>query len=534
MADCPRCHQIFPETQTTCPDDGEILIPTGALAGLRDLRRGDTVGEYVIEGKIGNGTFGDVYRAIQPLIGKQVAIKVLSQKYSADPGVVSRFIAEARAVNQIRHRNIIDIFSFGQLPDGRHYHIMELLQGTTLDGYLAHQGRLSVADALVVLEPLGRALDAAHACGIAHRDLKPANVFLAQEADGRPFPKLLDFGVAKLLSGDVPRHHQTATGAAIGTPDYMSPEQCQGTNVDHRTDVYAFGVMTYQLLTGRLPFAGESVVDVFVKQMHATPDPPSLVCPDLPAALDAPILAMLEKDRTRRPQRLAEAVRGLEEAARASGLEVPLTSATGDPLAPLPRVPSAPRGGWVAPMNTATGDGEARTLPSPSRSSESRVTTASSGQPARLVWAGAVGLLLLLPPTVWWLTRSPADEPRSEPRATAAPVAPAPEVRAAEAPDASVAPDAGPATVALSLTTTPPGAEVVSPEGAVLGRTPCTVRLQRGSEPVRLELRAPGYRTLVRELVPTADGLIDATLEKRPAGRPSPKRPKSDDLEDAF
>src|SRR5687768_3611890 len=113
MATCPKCLRSYPEHQTTCPDDGEVLSPAEPFTAEQELRRGDTVGEYVIEAKIGAGTFGAVYRGIQPLIGKQVAIKILGRKYSADPSVVSRFIAEARAVNQIRHRNIIDIFSFG-------------------------------------------------------------------------------------------------------------------------------------------------------------------------------------------------------------------------------------------------------------------------------------------------------------------------------------------------------------------------------------------------------------------------------------
>src|SRR5687767_14538807 len=132
MAHCPKCSRSFADTMTTCPHDGEVLIRDGQVAADPELKRGDTVGEYVIEGKLGSGTFGDVYRGIQPLIGKQVAIKLLSRKYSADPHIVSRCIAEARAVNQIRHKNIIDIFSFGQIPDGRHYHIMELLSGVPL------------------------------------------------------------------------------------------------------------------------------------------------------------------------------------------------------------------------------------------------------------------------------------------------------------------------------------------------------------------------------------------------------------------
>ena len=167
--------------------------------------------------------------------------------------MVSRFIAEARAVNQIRHRNIIDIFSFGQLDDGRQYYVMELLDGEPLDALIERDGRLPLAEAIPILRGIARALDAAHAKGIAHRDLKPENVFLGRDPTARVFPKLLDFGIAKLLAPEDGPKHKTRTGTPIGTPYYMSPEQCRGRDVDHRTDIYSFGVLAYRMLTGVLP-----------------------------------------------------------------------------------------------------------------------------------------------------------------------------------------------------------------------------------------------------------------------------------------
>src|SRR5688572_22013295 len=152
---------------------------------------GQQVGEYVIETKLGEGGFGTVFKAGHPLIGKLVAIKVLNRQYSAQPEMVSRFVAEARAVNQIRDRYIIDIFGFGQLEDGRHYYVMEFLDGLPLADYVDQQGRLALADALPILRSIARALDAAHGKGIAHRDLKPENIFLATESDGTLYPKLL-------------------------------------------------------------------------------------------------------------------------------------------------------------------------------------------------------------------------------------------------------------------------------------------------------------------------------------------------------
>ena len=167
------------------------------------------------------------------MIGKSAAIKVVKRQYGANPEMTSRFVSEARAVNQIRHRNIIDIFNFGNLEDGRPYYVMELLDGQTLDALLEERGRMTFTEAQPILRQLARALAAAHAAGIAHRDLKPENVFVAFDEDGHPTPKLLDFGLAKLL-GEGASLHRTRSGVPMGTPLYMSPEQVYGKDVDHR------------------------------------------------------------------------------------------------------------------------------------------------------------------------------------------------------------------------------------------------------------------------------------------------------------
>ncbi|MBT8493431.1 MAG: serine/threonine protein kinase, partial [Deltaproteobacteria bacterium] len=179
----------------------EIDSKNDLVVGANDLplQKGEVVGEYVIQSKLGSGGFGSVFKAEHPVIGKLVAIKVLHRKYSGDPEIVSRFVAEARAVNQIRHRNIIDIFGFGQLEDGRQYYVMEYLAGLTLDEYLAAKGQLEAGDAIAILRGIAKALDAAHRKGIAHRDLKPDNIMLAEQEGQSLQPKLLDFGIAKLL-----------------------------------------------------------------------------------------------------------------------------------------------------------------------------------------------------------------------------------------------------------------------------------------------------------------------------------------------
>jgi serine/threonine protein kinase len=241
------------------------------------------------------------------VIGKQVAIKVLSRRYSADEAIVRRFVDEARAVNQIRHRNIIDIFSFGQLEDGRHYYVMEYLDGTPLDRYLQEHGALRIEVALPILRAIARALDAAHAKGIAHRDLKPENIVLSFDDEGQMFPKLLDFGIAKLSTPDEERAHRTGTGVPLGTPYYMSPEQCRGRDVDHRTDLYSFGVLTFRLLTGDYPFHGE-LIEILHKHMHEEPPLASSINPALTADIDRTIAWMMNKDPASRPATAIAAV----------------------------------------------------------------------------------------------------------------------------------------------------------------------------------------------------------------------------------
>lgn len=289
--------------------------PDGAMPARGDtpLEPGQRVGEYRVEGFLGEGAFGTVYRGVHPLIAKQVAIKVLSLRYSVDPGVVSRFIDEARAVNTIGHSGIIDIFSFGALSDGRQYYVMELLDGLTLRQLIEQRGRLPLAEALGILRQMARALDAAHAAGIAHRDLKPANVFLARDDDGWR-AKVLDFGVAKLL-GETEGEHRTETGATVGTPSYMSPEQCLGKGVDHRSDVYAFGVVTFEMLTGHLPFEADSVFSIMAAHINEPTPEIHHEVPALRPAVSRAIARMMAKRPEERPGSLVEAVDGLAAAA---------------------------------------------------------------------------------------------------------------------------------------------------------------------------------------------------------------------------
>jgi serine/threonine-protein kinase len=302
-----------PEPATPGPAPSPAAAAPGPTAP-RELPEGFPIGEYRIEGRLGRGAFGTVYAAVQPLIGKRVAIKVLEAPHSVDPRMVGRFLAEARAVNLIRHEAIVDIFSFGELPDGRPCFVMERLDGRPLSALLKERGPLPLGEALAILEPVARAVEAAHQAGVTHRDLKPDNIFLCDAPGGGVRPKLLDFGVAKLVD-EASSVTATATGVTVGTPAYMSPEQCVGKGVDPRSDIYSFGVLVHRVLAGRLPFLADSASEMMERHIYEKPIPLEEMRPDLPQAVTRTILWMLEKDRTRRPQSMAEALAALQRAA---------------------------------------------------------------------------------------------------------------------------------------------------------------------------------------------------------------------------
>ena len=276
--------------------------PAPALVSGGDLSPGYVVGEYRVERVIGRGGMGVVYSGLQPVIEKRVAIKVLNSELSSDPALVRRFLDEARAVNRIRHPNIIDIFSFGQLADSRQYFVMEYLEGHALADRLQN-GDLPVAELPPLLAQICDALDAAHGEHIVHRELKPENIWIVEPRRGRQFAKLLDFGIAKLLATG--EQTTTQAGVLMGTPQYMSPEQCHGRAVDHRTDIYAMGVILYQLYTGQLPFRGEGFAEILTKQLTQVPERPSTHV-SLPPALDTLIMRCLAKDPAARPQSARE------------------------------------------------------------------------------------------------------------------------------------------------------------------------------------------------------------------------------------
>lgn len=270
-------------------------------------------GEYLLQRLLASGGHGSVYEAEHRILGRRAAVKVL-HRHLADQGeMLQRFVREARVVNTIRHPNIVDVFDFGMLPDGSPYFVMELLQGRTLSQLVQERGRMSTERALAFLEPVCAALEAAHRAGVIHRDLKASNVLVVDEGE-RPRVKLLDFGIAKLVHPEPGQEGLTIAGQRLGTAHAMAPEQFRGGAIGMYTDLYALGVLLFQLLTGRYPFLAEDRMEVERLHLEAPAPRPSTWAPVSPA-VDAVVLRCLEKEPERRYPSVEAFLAALREAA---------------------------------------------------------------------------------------------------------------------------------------------------------------------------------------------------------------------------
>ncbi|HEY1587078.1 MAG TPA: serine/threonine-protein kinase, partial [Polyangia bacterium] len=240
--------------------------------------------QYILVEKIGEGGMGAVYLAEQPTMGRRAVVKLLHPALSRDVQVSARFNLEARAAAALNHPHIVTVYNYGALPDGVLYLAMEHLDGRDLERTIEESGRLSAVRAVHIARQICDALAEAHAHGVVHRDLKPSNVMLVTRGRDDEFVKVLDFGIAKVRGVAL-----TSTGMIFGTPEYMSPEQLRGATLDGRSDLYALGVVLFEMLTGRLPFAGETPEELMMSHLDALPPPVSEVAPDaeVPRELEA-------------------------------------------------------------------------------------------------------------------------------------------------------------------------------------------------------------------------------------------------------
>jgi serine/threonine-protein kinase len=302
---------------------------------------GQKVGEYRVEEMIGSGGMGVVYRGVHPIIGRPVAIKVLRPELAADAANVEAMLSEARAVASIGHRGIVDVFAYGELPDGRHYMVMELLNGEALNRLIRREAPLPPRKTVELLDAILDSLEAAHEAGVVHRDLKPSNLFVvkAKQKD-RVLVKLLDFGLAKRG----PATGKTNASVLMGTPGYMAPEQIRLAKTDVRTDLYSLGVVAFELATGRRPFKADDMAALLLAHTDQTPPAPSSIA-KVPRQLEQWILALLAKNPDERPA-TAEVVR---ERLNALDLDddADRTEAAGKPLIETPQ--EAPTGSNEVP-----------------------------------------------------------------------------------------------------------------------------------------------------------------------------------------
>jgi eukaryotic-like serine/threonine-protein kinase len=327
MLHCPTCGRQYSADFEVCPEDHAALQADATVgdASAVDPLVGHTLDEkYRLEERLGIGGMGTVYRARHLLIDRPVAVKVLNQRFVEDDAARTRFSREARACGRLQHPNAVTVTDFGQSQDGYVYLVMELLEGRTLRDVLAKEAPLDAARAVALMLQISAAVAAAHEAGIIHRDLKPANVFIVQRAEDPFVVKVLDFGIAKLAAESLDEDEAltlTQVGAMIGTPRYMSPEQCDGAELTPAADVYSLGVILYEMLTGTVPFSGSTPLAIAMKHTSELPRSPREIVASIPPALEELVLHTLEKAPAKRPQDAAGFRKELMEMAERLGLE---------------------------------------------------------------------------------------------------------------------------------------------------------------------------------------------------------------------
>ncbi len=541
------------------------------------IAAGQTVGNYRILSKIGTGGMGAVYLAEHPTIGKKVAFKVIHADLAGNRDVVLRFFQEAKAVNRVGNEHIIEIHDFGVTPEGDHYYIMEYLEGLTLASLLARDTAIDVVRAMHIGAQIASALDAAHANGVIHRDLKPDNVMLTPRHGDPDFVKVLDFGLAKMFEAGT--GVKTALGVLLGTPQYMSPEACESKRVlDGRTDIYALGVLLFQMMTGVLPFDGESMGEILVKQVTMVPPAPRALNPHIPPSVEQIVLRCLAKTPEARfttMGELREALRDPEGYLRRSPPILPARSiapgAAGvDAKQVLAYVAAeqaaklrAPAAGSAVPAADGLRPGDMAALaPIAAPQNQTMVIGTPAGyvsRPPRRAWpfvvvagvllglgGGVTAVVMFGPPRGVVASGSamvPGTTGTNVPVATVD-AATAVTVEAAavtvDAAAIAAAPDSGMGTATgagsaasgsagsgsailsaqITLESAPVGAAVYGPDHALLGKCPLAIIWPLSATPVQVELRLAGYKSRTKDIVVSGDASIHIELEKLPAAVP--------------
>ncbi|HXU81753.1 MAG TPA: serine/threonine-protein kinase, partial [Polyangia bacterium] len=489
------------------------------------------------------GGMGVVYLAEHPVIGRKVALKAIHPELSRNPEVVSRFITEAKSVNQIGNEHIVEIYDFGNTTDGEFYFIMEFLQGESLADKLKRERFFPPARALQVAAQVADALSASHSHGIIHRDLKPENIFLISRGSQVDFVKVLDFGLAKLTQGEEKVTHKTRTGSVMGTPYYMSPEQCEGkASIDNRADLYSLGVILFEMLTGRVPFGGDGYGEIIVKHITVPPPQARSINPQLSAAHEAILQRALAKSREDRFPSMADFRTAMLDPVRylaaAPPMPARMTSANTAVEKPgaVPTAADDEVSGEVV-FGAAPEPAGARLGPQPStfrpnvgqlvddepvvlkKSRKGLALTAL----AAAVAAGAGGFY-------FYSSRQPDEQAPAVHNPTPTPPTPPPPV---------VAPPA-PAKTMIKFGSSPLGATVTRKDtGEVLGKTPFEASIPSGKDPVEFVFKMANFEDTSMSLVPEGPSahlavklteqrpaVVEAPVAKTPKPRPHASTPK--------
>lgn len=507
---CPVCKSEYDGGEVFCPVDAARLVSASqheaTSAPNADPLVGAIFDKYQVIRRIGEGGMGLVYETIHTVIEKRVAMKVLRDDYSSRPEVVERFRQEAKSASRIGHEHIVDISDFGTTPNGSSYFVMEFLEGEDVASVLAREATLTPERATNIVIQCCRALGAAHAKGIVHRDMKPENIFLVRREEQLDFVKIVDFGIAKMSdieTAGAPGRKLTKTGMIFGTPEYMSPEQAAGKELDHRVDIYALGVILFECLAGRVPFVGDSFMGILTQHMFEEAPTLREVNPrvECSAELEAVIYKALAKDANERYQTMEELGEAIAEAMHGRMTKATLAG-FGAPVKPKPR--PAPR-----PLSVA----QTAEMPAPASGGGRGVLFALLA--VLLVGGGAAGVFFAL-------KDDGAVAEAGDTTGTARPIEP--DVTPVDdPPDEPVEPDepdepdepteVQSTTVPLSVATRPgDGAEIRVEGHPELGcdATPCTIDVPTGA-PITLRAVRGRYAGEI-EVTPTVATAVQVVL----------------------
>lgn len=584
MKSCPACNATYDDSVTFCAKDGTRLLDAGSKPS--STREGKMISDrFRIIKLLGEGGMGEVYLAEHTYLNKKVAIKLLRPEITSSNEAVQRFYQEAKSAARIKHESIIEIYDFGKLDDGTIYLAMEFLEGSPLADIMLN-GPLDLARAIDFIIQIADGLGAAHAEGIIHRDMKPENVFIVRDRTGRERVKILDFGIAKMSSGEGEGHGLTKTGTIFGTPHYMSPEQAMGRQLDHRTDIYSMGVIMFELFTGSVPFKAESFMGILTQHITTPPPAPSAYRPDLPPQIEQIILKAMDKDPNHRYQSMGELILDLQRVAAELGIGTPMAPPLQTlPPPPAPGNPSVPPGALSAhaslPPPPATGTYGPMTPPpapatgtmmpayqtqTPYSGQSATVSPVSEGSGKGLLIAILVVLLLGGGGAAgWWFflrspksddakpasdattqvadTNSPADMPANDMPADdmpandmpAQPPMPADDMPADDMP----AQPPMPAVETVSITVfTNIDALTPSPRIRVLPagdpqESPAALSVEKGSS-IRIEISREGYKTVEKEIAANGPSRVKVSMERLRTSSMEPSMTSSMSMEPLF